>query len=53
MKCDNCDCKDECGYYEETINPIKEAIILGNDEFSYKIKNILEEFECEYFILKK
>ena len=50
--CNKCKCVNECEYYEETVKPVIDAastVILYDDSFTNKIKDVLEEFECEYF----
>lgn len=50
--CKKCACVNECEYYKETVEPIINVMIitvLYDDLFTAKIKDVLEEFECEYF----
>lgn len=49
--CDKCSYIGDCGYYEETIKPILDGAktMLFDDEFTIRIKEALNDFECEYF----
>lgn len=50
--CNKCSCASDCEYYEETVEPIISAVtksVFYDDSFTVKIKDALEEFECEYF----
>ena len=50
--CNKCLCASDCEYYEETVEPIINAVtktVFYDDSFTVKIKDVLETFECEYF----
>lgn len=49
--CNWCDCKDECEYYEETVQPVIKAAttVYENDIFGEALKYALSKFVCEYF----
>lgn len=49
--CDNCACNKECEYYHELMNPILNAARMSivEDTFIFKLKDAIEEFECEFF----
>lgn len=50
--CENCACKTECEYFEETVKPIIDVIsspFADEDEFVIQIREVLENFKCEYF----
>lgn len=50
-RCDKCSYIGDCGYYEETIKSILDGAktMLFDDEFTIRIKETLNDFECEYF----
>ena len=49
--CDNCNCSDECEYYNETMKSILDAARMPyvEDVFIYKLQELIEEFECEFY----
>lgn len=49
--CDKCVCKEECGYYEETMKPIIQgaSTMIYDDEFSVSIKEAINNYTCEDF----
>jgi hypothetical protein len=54
--CKQCAFINECEYHKETVEPvlnIVEDAFLYSDEFTEKLKNVLAEFECEYFESEK
>ena len=52
--CNQCKFVDDCGYYDETMNPIimGTKAIRYEDEFSQEIKKLLRKFKCECFHTK-
>ncbi len=55
--CSKCDCKSDCDFYKETIQPCEQVVIdnLNDDSEPFiacLIRN-LNDFECEYFEEKK
>jgi hypothetical protein len=55
--CENCDCKSECDFYAETIEPcmnvVRANIYDDSEPFIACLMRNLEDFECEYFEEKK
>jgi len=55
--CENCDCKSECDFYKETIEPCLEVVRVNlNDDsepFIACLMRNLNDFECDYFEEKK
>jgi hypothetical protein len=55
--CENCDCKSECDFYKETIEPCLEVVRVNlyddSEPFIKCLINNLNDFECEYFEEKK
>lgn len=55
--CENCDCKSECDFYAETIEPCMNVVrvnIYDNSEpFIKCLITNLNDFECDYFEEKK
>lgn len=51
--CEKCDCKSECDFYKETIEPCLEVVRVNlNDDSEPFIKGLivnLNGFVCEYF----
>jgi hypothetical protein len=55
--CKNCDCKSECDFYAETIEPCMNVVRANtyddSEPFIACLMRNLEDFECEYFEEKK
>ena len=55
--CENYDCKSECDYYKETIEPCREVVRINfyddSEPFIRCLINNLNDFECDYFEEKK
>ncbi len=54
MICNRCDCKEECGYYKESVEPVAKAVssLCGeiSSEYEIKLVDALDSLvECEYF----
>lgn len=51
--CKKCDCRTECGYYEETVEPVVKAVKANfcdrADSFIDQLMGALENFKCGYF----
>lgn len=51
MICEHCDCKSECGYYSENIEPVlnTEQSRFTNDVYLRTLSKVLEAFGCDDF----
>jgi len=53
--CERCNCNTECEYFEKVVEPIADIIndiakpMFGEDELTIQIREVLENFECDYF----
>ena len=51
--CESCDCKAECDFYKETIEPcigvVVENLYEDSEPFVACLIRNLSDFECEYF----
>lgn len=51
--CKKCDCRTECGYYEETIEPVIKVVEANygdrTDPFINQLCETLEKHTCTYF----
>lgn len=51
--CESCDCKAECDFYKETIEPCIEVVVNNlyddSEPFVACLITNLNDFECEYF----
>ena len=49
--CERCACIKECEYFKEIVRPITDIAnpVFGEDEFTIRIREVLETFECDYF----
>ena len=51
-KCKNCDCCEECEYFEQSVKPVVEAVNANYDPADPYIRmlmKVLEGFQCDYF----
>jgi hypothetical protein len=55
--CENCDCKAECEFFKETIEPCLEVVRVNlyddSEPFVRCLINNLNDYECDYFEEKK
>jgi hypothetical protein len=55
--CENCDCKAECEFFKETIEPCLEVVKVNlyddSEPFVRCLINNLNDYECDYFEEKK
>jgi hypothetical protein len=55
--CENCDCKAECEFFKETIEPCLEVVKVNlcddSEPFIRCLINNLNDYECDYFEEKK
>ena len=51
-KCKNCDCCEECEFFQQSIKPVVEAVNANYDPADHYMRSlaaVLGNFECDYF----
>lgn len=50
--CKRCDCVEDCEYFQQSIQPVVEALNANYDpadHYMRTLENVLSNYDCEYF----